>query len=160
MAVPLLLLAVLEHHGDAQHQQDVDADDAERGGEDQVHVAVCEAAEGADAARLLRGDQRVRACAVLDEHWRGAVLVAAAGELGGVSLAVRARVAWWCGLGRAAVCLGLLRRRRRVVGCEDNDGGGITSGRFRGVLRLMRGGVGGSLGNSRKFGGKGKAIEV
>lgn len=81
VAVPLLLLAVLEHHGDAQHQQDVDADDAERGGEDQVHVAVREAAEGADAARFLRGDQRVRACAVLDEHWRGAVLVTAAGEL-------------------------------------------------------------------------------
>ena len=103
VAVPLLLLAVLEHHGDAQHQQDVDADDAERGGEDQVHVAVREAAEGADAAWLLRGDQRVRAGAVLDEHWRGAVLVAAAGELGGVSLAVQAEV-------------GLLRRRRRVVG--------------------------------------------
>ena len=102
VAVPLLLLAVLEHHGDAQHQQDVDADDAERGGEDQVHVAVREAAEGADAARLLRGDQRVRAGAVLDEHWRGAVLVAAAGELGGVSLAVQAGA-------------GLLRRRR-VVG--------------------------------------------
>ena len=103
MAVPLLLLAVLEHHGDAQHQQDVNADDAERGGEDQVHVAVREAAEGADAARLLRGDQRVRAGAVLDEHWRGAVLVAAAGELGGVSLVVLAGV-------------GLLRRRRREVG--------------------------------------------
>ena len=94
VAVPLLLLAVLEHHGDAQHQQDVDADDAERGGEDQVQVAVREAAEGADAAWLLRGDQRVRACAVLDEHRRGAVLVAAAGELGGVSLAARAGVAW------------------------------------------------------------------
>jgi hypothetical protein len=43
----------------------------------------------------LRGDQRIRACAVLDEHWRGAVLVAAAGELGGVSLAVRAGVCVW-----------------------------------------------------------------
>lgn len=79
--VALLLLAVLEHHGNAKHEKDVDADDSKGGGEDLVEVLVGEGGEFADATALLRGNQRVLACAVLDE-WRGSgVDVAAAVEL-------------------------------------------------------------------------------
>lgn len=78
--VALLLLAVLEHHGNAKHEKDVDADDSKSGGEDLVEVLVGEGGEFADATALLRGNQRVLACAVLDE-WRGSgVDVAAAVE--------------------------------------------------------------------------------
>lgn len=71
MPVALLLHTVLEHHGNAQDKNDVDTDDTKGSGEDLIEVLVCERGEFADAAALLRGDERVLAGAVLDEGWGG-----------------------------------------------------------------------------------------
>jgi hypothetical protein len=81
MAIPLQLLPILEYHSHTQDKHNIDADDAESGREDDVEVAVCKGREGADAAALLGGDERVGAGAVLDEGRRGGVVVAAAVEL-------------------------------------------------------------------------------
>jgi hypothetical protein len=82
VAVTLLLHPVLENHGDAEHEDKVDADDSEGGGEDLVEISIGEGREGADAATLLGCDEGVCARVVLDEGGRCCVDVAAAVELG------------------------------------------------------------------------------
>lgn len=71
MPVALLLHTVLEHHGNAQDKNDIDADDTKSSREDLIEVPVCKRREFADAAALLRGNERVLAGAVLDKGWGG-----------------------------------------------------------------------------------------
>ena len=80
-----MLHPVLENHGNAEHENEVDADDSECGGEDLVEVSVGEGREGADAASLLGGDEGVGARVVLDEGGCCCVDVAAAVKLAWVS---------------------------------------------------------------------------
>lgn len=83
MPIPLLLLPVLQNHGHAKHQNGINADNAKSRGENLIEVLVCESRELADAAALLRGDERVETGAVLDKGRGGGVEVAAAVELDG-----------------------------------------------------------------------------
>ena len=83
--VPLLLLSPVEHHGDAEDQDGVEADDAESCREDKVEIPVRERREWADAAALLRGHERVDADAVLYKGRGGRVKVSAAIKLSSVS---------------------------------------------------------------------------
>jgi len=86
MAVSLLLHSVLENHGDAENEDEVDADDAESGSEDLVQVHIGVARETADATTLLRCNKGVQTSTVLHERRCGGVDVAAAVELDFVSI--------------------------------------------------------------------------
>lgn len=83
--VSLLLLPPVQDHGHAEYQDGVEADDAESCREDEVEVLVREGGEFADAAALLRGNQRVGAGLILDEGRGSRVKVSAAVELSSVS---------------------------------------------------------------------------
>jgi hypothetical protein len=83
--VAFLLLAPVQDHGDAENQDSIEADDTKGCGEDKVKVLVRKRGEGADAAALLRGDERVDASVILDEGRRGRIKVSAAIKLGSVS---------------------------------------------------------------------------
>jgi microcompartment protein CcmK/EutM len=83
--VAFLLLPPIQHHGDAEDQNGVEADNAKGCGEDEVQVLVRERGERADAAALLRGDERVDASVILDEGRRSRIKVSAAIKLGSVS---------------------------------------------------------------------------
>jgi hypothetical protein len=69
VAVTLLLHPVLENHGDAENEDEVDADDSEGGCEDLIEELVGERGEFADASSLLRCNKGVETCAVLYK-WR------------------------------------------------------------------------------------------
>ena len=56
MPVALLFHAVLEDHGDTEHQDHVDADDTEGGSKHSVQIRVGEGGEFANASSLLSGD--------------------------------------------------------------------------------------------------------
>jgi hypothetical protein len=86
VAVALLLHPVLEDHGDAENEDEVDTNDTESGGEDLVKVPVRKRREFADTSTLLRSNEGVQASAVLHEWRCGRVCVAAAVELLFVSI--------------------------------------------------------------------------
>jgi hypothetical protein len=122
VAVTLLLHPVLENHGDAEHEDEVDADDSEGGGEDLVEISVGEGREGADAATLLGCDEGVCARAVLDEGGCCCVDVAAAVELVWISMSLLSMIQgrlivhtfccsrlWMCGVSRPQSRLRLWR---------------------------------------------------
>lgn len=87
MPVALLLHPVLEDHGDAENQDEVDANNAKRGGEDLIEVLVGKGGKGANAPTLLGCNEGVGTGAVLDKGRRGSIVVSAAIEL--VRLVVR-----------------------------------------------------------------------
>jgi hypothetical protein len=86
VSVSLLLHPVLQDHGDAKHQYKVNTYDAKGSGEDLVQVLVCVRRELGDAPTLLRSNKGVQAGAVLNERRCCRVYVAAAVELGFVSI--------------------------------------------------------------------------
>lgn len=86
VAVALLLHPVLEDHGDAENEDEVDADNTEGGSKDLIQVPVGERGELADATTLLRSNKGVQASAVLHEWRCGGIRVAAAVKLGFVSI--------------------------------------------------------------------------
>jgi hypothetical protein len=86
MAVALLLHPVLEDHGDAEDEDEVDTDDTESGGKDLVKIPVRERREFANASTLLRRNEGIQASAVLHKWRCGRVCVAAAVELLFVSI--------------------------------------------------------------------------
>jgi hypothetical protein len=85
VAVALLLHTVLENHGDAENENEIDADNAKGGSEDLVEVPVGKRGELANASALLRSNKGVQARGVLYERRRGRVGVATAVELDLVS---------------------------------------------------------------------------
>jgi hypothetical protein len=86
VAVSLLLHPVLEDHGYAKNENEVDSDNAESGSEDLVEVPVGKGREFANASTLLRCNEGVGTSAVLYEWRRGRVCVATAIELASVSI--------------------------------------------------------------------------
>jgi hypothetical protein len=87
MAIPLLLLAILEQHGRGEDKRHVDTNDTECSREDGVKEGVGEAHKGGDATDIRGGCEGVRAGGVGDEEWwGGGVVVAAAVELYHVSI--------------------------------------------------------------------------
>ena len=79
--VALLLHPVLEDHGDAKNQDEIDTNDTERGGEDLVKVFVGERGEGTNTSALLSCNEGVGADIVLDKGGCGSIDVSAAIEL-------------------------------------------------------------------------------
>lgn len=73
MAISLLLLAILEQHSGAEHEQNIDPDNSECAGEDDIEEVVGEAGERRHASDLSSGCEGIRAGTVGDERWRGAV---------------------------------------------------------------------------------------
>lgn len=69
VAVALLLHPVLEDHGGAKNENDVDTDNAKGGGEDLVEEPVGKGRELTNATTLLRCNKRVRAGGILYK-WR------------------------------------------------------------------------------------------
>ena len=82
MPVPLLLLPVLQNHGDTEYENGVDPAAPKGGGEDLIEVLVGEAGELADATTLLGGDEGIETGGILNKGRGGGVEVAAAVELG------------------------------------------------------------------------------
>jgi len=79
--VALLLHPVLEDHGDAENQDEVDTDDAECCGEDLVEVPVGEGGKWTNASTFLGCHEGVGAGRVLNKGRCGGVDVSAAVEL-------------------------------------------------------------------------------
>jgi hypothetical protein len=86
VTVALLFHPVLEDHGDAKNEDEVNADDAKSGREDLVEVPVRKGRELANAAALLRCNKGVQASAVLYKRRCGRVGVATAVKLDVVSI--------------------------------------------------------------------------
>lgn len=85
VAVALLLHPVLEDHRNAEYEDEVDSDNAERRCEDLIQILVGLGRELADAATLLRRNKGVFTSAINHERGSGRVDVAAAVELDLVS---------------------------------------------------------------------------
>ena len=83
--VALLLHPVLEDHGDAEDQDEVDTNNAEGCGEDLIKVFVGERREGTNASTFLSCNKSVRASGVQHERRRSSVDISAAVELESVS---------------------------------------------------------------------------
>jgi hypothetical protein len=86
VAVTLLLHPVLENHGDAKNENEVDADNSKSCREDLVEEPVRIRREFANASALLRCNKGVQASSILDKRRRGRVRVAAAVKLDFVSI--------------------------------------------------------------------------
>jgi hypothetical protein len=71
VAVSLLLHPVLENHGNAENEDEIDTDNAKGSCEDLVEVSVGERRELANASTLLRCNKGVLASGVLDKWRRG-----------------------------------------------------------------------------------------
>jgi hypothetical protein len=67
--VALLLLPVLENHGDAENQDCVDANNAKGSGEDEIQITIGERRELGNASAFLRSNKRIDTGAILDEWW-------------------------------------------------------------------------------------------
>ena len=66
--VSLQLATILDNHLHAEEKQNINADDAERGREDQIEVDVRKERKGTDAGLGSSGSGRVRAGRVGDER--------------------------------------------------------------------------------------------
>ena len=87
MAIPLLLLAILEQHGHGEDKRHVDTNDTECSREYGVQEGVGKVHKGGDAANVRGSCEGVRAGGVEDEEWwGGGAVVAAAVELYRVSI--------------------------------------------------------------------------
>ncbi len=86
--VALLLHPVLQHHGDAEDEDEVNANNAKGSGEDLVQILVCEGGEWDDASTLLGCNESVGASVVLDKWRCRGVDITAAIELSFVSTLV------------------------------------------------------------------------
>lgn len=82
MPVALLFHPVLENHGDAEDEDEVNSNNTKGCGEDLVKVSVGERREWTNASTFLGRDKRVGACRILDKRRCGSVDVSAAIELG------------------------------------------------------------------------------
>jgi hypothetical protein len=91
MAVAFLLHPVLEDHGDAKDEDEVNADNTKGGREDLVKVPVRKGRELANASTLLRCNKGVQARAVLYKRRCGRVGVATAVKLHIVSILITYR---------------------------------------------------------------------
>lgn len=85
MPVALLLHPVLQNHGNAEDEDEVDANDTKGGSEDLVQVLVGEGGEGNDAPTLLGCNEGIGAGTVLDEWRCSGIDISAAVELSSVS---------------------------------------------------------------------------
>jgi len=87
VAIPLLLLAILEKHGHGEDKRHVDTNDTECSREYGVQEGVGKVHKGGDTANVRGSCEGVRAGGVGDEEWwGGGVVVAAAVELYLVSI--------------------------------------------------------------------------
>ena len=84
--VALLLHPVLEHHGDAEDEDEVDTNDTKCCGEDLVEIFVGEGRERSDAPTLLRRNKGVCTSLILYKWGCGSIDIATAVELEYVSI--------------------------------------------------------------------------
>lgn len=108
--VTLLLHPVLQNHGYAENQDEVDTDNTKGCGEDLVEVAVGKRREGTNASTLLSCNKSISACRVLDKWRCSGINISAAVELVYVSTSLRfhdyavptfcCKRDWICGISR------------------------------------------------------------